>query len=63
MPDPVEGFAYITKYNTDFFAFSDCYFISDFDQVCIRLQGLIRSSISDSFAFNVAVPFNYQTVT
>ena len=30
----------------------------DFDPVCGRLQGLIRACISESLAFNVAVPFN-----
>ena len=34
------------------------YFISDFDQVCGRLDCLIRACISGSLAFNVAVPFN-----
>ena len=33
------------------------YFISDFDRVCGRLHGLIRACISESFVFNVAVPF------
>ena len=41
--------------NFDFqIAFS--YFTSDFDQVCGRLQGLIRACMSGSLAFNVAVP-------
>ena len=30
--------------------------ISDFDQVCSRLQGLIRACMSDTLAFSVAVP-------
>ena len=34
------------------------YFISDFDQVCGRLHGLIRVCMSDSHAYEVAVPFN-----
>ena len=34
------------------------YSTSDFDQVCIRLHGLISACISDSLAFNVAVAFN-----
>ena len=33
------------------------YFISDFDQVCGRLHGLIMACISDTHAFKVAVPF------
>ena len=33
------------------------YFISDFDRVCDRLHDLIRACISDSLAFNIAVPF------
>ena len=34
------------------------YFISNFDQVCGILHDLIRACISDSLAYNVAVPFN-----
>ena len=33
------------------------YFISDIDQVCGRLLGLIRACMSDSHAYKVAVPF------
>ena len=32
-------------------------FISDFDQVCSRLHGLIRACMSDSHAYKVTVPF------
>ena len=33
------------------------YYISDFDQVCGRLHGLIRDFMSDSHAYEVALPF------
>ena len=32
--------------------------VSDFDQVCGRLHGLIRACISDSLAFNFDVLFS-----
>ena len=35
-----------------------CLHLMDFDQVCGILHDLIRACISDSLAFNVAVPFN-----
>ena len=34
------------------------YFMSDFDGVCGRINGLIRTCVSKSSAFKVAVPFN-----
>ena len=33
------------------------YFISNFDQVCGGLHGLLRTCMSDSHAYEVAVPF------
>ena len=35
------------------------YRLFDFDRVCSKLHGLIRACISDTHAFNAAVPFKY----
>ena len=40
------------------FNFKLSYFISDLNQVCGRLHGLIRACMSDSHAYKVAVTFN-----
>ena len=42
----------------DFILLLISYLRSNFDQVCGIIHGLIRACVSNSAAFNVAVPFN-----